>query len=55
MPAFLVIGLALVWLSAWITHVVTCILSHEWLFMIIGAFIAPIGVVHGVMIWAGVV
>ena len=55
MPAFLVIGLALVWLSAWITHVVTCILAHEWLFMIIGALVAPIGVVHGVMIWMGVV
>ena len=55
MPVFLLIGLSLVWFAAWLTHVVTCILAHEWLFMIIGAFIAPIGVVHGVMIWAGVV
>ena len=55
MNAHFVILLALVWFAAWITHIVTCILAHEWLFMIIGAFIAPIGVVHGVMIWLGVV
>ena len=55
MPLFLLIGLSLVWFAAWITHVVTCILAHEWLFMIIGALVAPIGVVHGVMIWMGVV
>ena len=55
MQAFLVMGFALAWCSAWLTHVVTCILQHEWLFMIVGALIAPIGVVHGVMIWLGVV
>ena len=55
MQAFLIMGFALAWCAAWLTHVVTCILAHEWLFMVLGALIAPIGVVHGVMIWMGVV
>ena len=51
MQAFLVMGFALAWCAAWLTHVVTCILHHEWLFMIVGAILAPIGVVLGVIIW----
>ena len=55
MNAPFAIMLALVFGSAWVTHVVTCILANEWLFMVIGALIAPIGVVNGGMIWMGVV
>ena len=40
-------------LAAWVTHVVVCIQAQAWIFLTIGGFIAPIGVVHGVMVWFG--
>ncbi len=41
-------------LAAWFTHVVTCIGAEKWLFLIAGAVMAPIGVIHGIGIWIGV-
>ena len=55
MNAYFWIALCAACFAAWITHVVTCILAHEWLFMVLGALLAPVGIVHGVMIWLGVV
>lgn len=40
-------------LAAWITHVVVCIKSAAWLFLIAGAILAPIGVIHGIGVWFG--
>jgi hypothetical protein len=39
--------------SAWITHVITCIETQQWLFLIAGAVAAPIGIIHGVGLWLG--
>lgn len=41
-------------IAAWITHVVVCIKTASWLFLIAGALLAPIGVVHGIGVWFGV-
>lgn len=41
--------------SSWVTHVVKTIIDENYLFMAIGAFMAPIGVVHGFLVWIGVV
>lgn len=38
-------------LAAWITHIVVCIQTGAYLLLIAGAFIAPVGMVHGIMIW----
>lgn len=40
-------------LAAWITHIIYCISAHLYLLLLAGAFIAPVGVIHGVMIWFG--
>jgi hypothetical protein len=42
-------------LFAWITHVVVCIKTASWILLIIGAFVFPIGVIHGWAIWFGIV
>lgn len=50
--ASLILGFTI--MIAWITHVVACIKAGAWLLLLIGGIIAPIGVIHGFMIWFGV-
>lgn len=38
---------------AWLTHVIVCIKTASWGFLIAGAIAFPIGVIHGFMIWLG--
>lgn len=49
------IGLALVvWaFASWLTHVVVCIKTASWGFLVAGAIMAPIGMIHGTGIWFG--
>lgn len=39
---------------AWLTHVIVCLATAAWGFLIAGAIFFPIGIVHGVGIWLGV-
>ena len=39
--------------AGWLTHVIHCIRSEEWLLLIGGAIMAPIGVIHGWGLWFG--
>jgi predicted membrane channel-forming protein YqfA (hemolysin III family) len=39
---------------AWLTHVVTCLKTASWGFLIAGAVFFPVGCVHGTGIWFGV-
>lgn len=39
---------------AWLTHVVTCISTSKWIFLLAGAIFFPVGCVHGTGIWFGV-
>lgn len=39
--------------SAWLTHVVTCLSHAFWGFLIAGAIFFPVGIIHGIMIWFG--
>lgn len=41
-------------LSAWLTHVFTCLHDERWGFLIAGAIMFPIAIVHGFGIWLGV-
>ena len=50
-----VVIVAITCFAAWLTHIVTCLTAGKWGFLIAGAIFAPIGVVHGVMIWLGFV
>jgi len=43
----------LIWIGiSWIIHVVVCIASAQWLFLIAGAIAFPVAVVHGTWITA---
>ena len=39
--------------AGWITHVVVCIQSGQWILLVVGAFVVPVGVIHGVGTWFG--
>lgn len=52
--AYLMIATAIVSLGAWITHILHCLIHAKYLLLIAGAFMFPVGIVHGVGIWFGV-
>lgn len=39
--------------AAWLTHIIVSIAAKAWLFMIVGALIAPVAIAHGVSFWLG--
>lgn len=39
--------------AAWLTHVITCLSYGLWGFLLAGALLFPIGIIHGLMIWFG--
>lgn len=39
---------------AWFTHVIVCIKSASWLFLLAGAIFFPIGCVHGTGVLLGI-
>lgn len=47
----LLFGVALI--AAWFTHVVTCFQDGNWGFLVAGALMFPIAIVHGIGIWFG--
>jgi hypothetical protein len=40
--------------SAWLTHIVDCAGDRLWGFLVAGAILFPVGIVHGVGVWLGV-
>lgn len=53
MGPFLIIGFFVGLVLAWLTHVVVCIKTASWVFLLAGAIFFPIGIVHGVGSWFG--
>lgn len=51
--SFLAIAVMFAVFSAWLTHVIVCLLAHWWGLLVAGAIFFPIGIIHGVMIWLG--
>lgn len=47
----IVIGLGSI--AAWLTHIITCLADDKWGFLIAGAIMFPIGIIHGIGIWFG--
>lgn len=39
--------------SAWVTHIVVCLDTERWGFLLAGAIMFPIAIIHGFMIWMG--
>jgi hypothetical protein len=45
----------IVWIFAsWITHIVVCLKTAAWGFLVAGAILFPIAWVHGTGVWFGV-
>jgi len=44
---------ALVIIAAWITHVIVCLAAGAWGYLIAGALLFPIAIIHGFMLWFG--
>ena len=49
MPQFIIFVCS----AAWFTHVITCLADDRWGFLIAGAIMFPIGIIHGIGIWFG--
>lgn len=39
--------------AAWCTHVFVCIKASAWILLAFGCIVAPVGVIHGVAVWLG--
>ena len=39
--------------GAWLTHIFYCIKVGNYLLLIAGGLVAPVGVVHGISVWFG--
>lgn len=50
-----IVGLGIVlWvIAAWLTHVFICLAAGSWGFLVAGAILFPIAIVHGTGIWFG--
>lgn len=53
MNSLLGFGLVAWVIGAWVTHVVTCLATASWGFLIAGALLFPIAWIHGTGIWFG--
>ncbi len=51
---FLIWSTVLTFFAAWVTHVIVCIQTESYGFLIAGALAFPIAIVHGIGIWFGV-
>lgn len=40
--------------AAWITHIVVCLQTAAWGFLIAGAIVFPIAWIHGTGVWFGI-
>ena len=54
MSELFTIGVVAWGVAAWITHIVTCLATASWGFLIAGAIVLPIAWIHGTGIWFGV-
>ena len=40
-------------IASWLTHIIVCLGEEAWGFLIAGAIMVPIAVIHGTGIWFG--
>lgn len=55
MNGFLAVSVLAICFAAWLTHVVVCLTTASWGFLIAGALMFPVAIIHGVLIWVGAV
>ena len=54
MKDLLGLGFLLLMVAAWCTHIIACLIQAKYLLLIAGAFVFPVGIIHGVGLWFGV-
>lgn len=52
-PSLRWFAVGLITLAAWLTHVVSCLLTAKYMLLFVGLFF-PIGIIHGIGLWVGV-
>lgn len=55
LSGLLTIGAMMLAFAAWLTHIFVCLKAGLWAFLLAGAICVPIGVIHGWLIWFGIV
>jgi hypothetical protein len=53
MEALACLAVGTVSYSAWLTHIVDCAGDKVWVFLVFGALVFPVGIVHGLGVWFG--
>lgn len=48
-----ILAIFVTFFSAWVTHIIACLASAKYLLLIAGAFIFPVGIIHGISVWFG--
>jgi sulfite exporter TauE/SafE len=48
---FGVLTIPVVLFAGWVTHIITCFQEELWGFLIAGAIMFPIGIIHGIWLW----
>ena len=39
---------------SWLTHIVVCIQQAKYMLLLVGAFVFPVGCIHGTGVWFGI-
>jgi len=53
MGSFFGLGIVIAAIAGWITHIIYCFQQHEYVLLLAGALIAPVGAIHGWGLWFG--
>lgn len=48
------LAIVLAGIAAWLTHIIECIKDDRIALLIVGALLFPVGIIHGVGVWFGV-
>lgn len=54
MNEYLTVTIVIACVAAWFTHVFVCLSTSAWGFLIAGALMFPIAILHGFGIWLGI-
>jgi hypothetical protein len=47
-------GVMLVFFAAWLTHIILGLMHGEWVWLVAGMVLFPVGIAHGIGIWFNV-
>jgi len=43
----------LISLAGWLTHIVDCLVHQLYVLLLVGVFVFPVGIFHGIGVWFG--